>query len=386
MHFWPFLGLCVRGADRPSLFEEPHAARINSMTRANSNVPLRSSQPRRASPHHRSMRLCGVLGYLRFLRHWYETMHWNASGSSSYGDHLLYERLYDSTDANIDTLAEKIVQLFGAGALTAKGNLQCMNDAMSMAESCMNQSPLGETPEVALVMERGLQDLLALVFEEMDYEGSLSMGLNDFLMSLASSHETHLYLLQQRLGGSPGAASEVCEHGHVHAEPHVCGVDCDGEDARGLMPLPGRASGRGLRAAADRNASRKLRPHLTYLQEATKVLMQDPPPRTADDDLAVALRKAVVACADLAKLDGNSKLSSRLNQLTGRIQVPEVIMSALQPRQALSWAVKRGLPTGPLGEGVMWLGTYMVHLSGQHPVLKDVGLALQHAAPLSEGT
>lgn len=389
------------------------------MTRPDPNIYPRGAAPnfrfRRASaqdhPHQHA--LCRVLGYLRFLRHWYETMHWNAAGPSSYGDHLLYERLYDSTDANIDTLAEKITQIWGAGALTSSGNLQCMNDAQLMAESCMQQSPLGETPEVALFLERGLQDLLAVVFEGMELAGLLTMGLNDFLMSLASSHETHLYLLQQRLGGRPAQTSapsaQLCEHGHVHSEPHVCGVDCDDDEEelaeRGQDRFPprhlmhqhqrhllreqgpsalGRVSSRRGKRAADDKACRKLKPHFEFLFRATSALLEDPPPRSADDDLAIALRKIVVAFSDLAKIGGNSALSSRLNSLVSRIQVPEVIVSALQPRQALSLVKEQGVPTGPLSEGLMWLGNFVIRLSGQHPVLRDVGRALQSAAPLAE--
>jgi hypothetical protein len=281
-----------------------------------------------------------------------------------------------------------------------------MNDAQLMAESCMQQSPLGETPEVALFLERGLQDLLAVVFEGMELAGLLTMGLNDFIMSLASAHETHLYLLQQRLGGRPPQAqgAHVCEHGHVHAEPHVCGVDCDDDEEElaeqgqdRYLPLTqdlrllremgpsalGRMSSRGKRAADDK-ACRKLKPHFELLFRATAAVLEDPPPRSADDDLAISLRKIVVAFSDLAKIGGNSALSSRLNSLVSRIQVPEVIMSALQPRQALSLVKEQGVPTGPLSEGLMWLGNFVIRLSGQHPVLRDVGRALQSAAPLAE--
>jgi len=43
--------------------------------------------------------------------------------------------------------------------------------------------------------------LLKGVYELLDSEGHLTLGLDNFLQGLADAHETNLYLIQQRLGG-----------------------------------------------------------------------------------------------------------------------------------------------------------------------------------------
>jgi hypothetical protein len=44
-----------------------------------------------------------------------------------------------------------------------------------------------------------LQDLLKNQYELMKAEGSLTLGLDDFLMNVANNHETNQYLLKQTL-------------------------------------------------------------------------------------------------------------------------------------------------------------------------------------------
>jgi CheY-like chemotaxis protein len=56
---------------------------------------------------------------LRAAHHVLWTLHWQAEGTPSYGDHLLYKRLYKARVEEIDRVAELIAALFGASALDA---------------------------------------------------------------------------------------------------------------------------------------------------------------------------------------------------------------------------------------------------------------------------
>jgi hypothetical protein len=59
---------------------------------------------------------------LRAAHHVYWTLHWQAQGVGYYGDHLLYQRLYQARVKEIDRVAETIAAVYGAdklGALTA---------------------------------------------------------------------------------------------------------------------------------------------------------------------------------------------------------------------------------------------------------------------------
>lgn len=131
---------------------------------------------------------------LAFLRgvHWsHWTAHWEVKGQPSYGDHLLMERLYNSVEEEIDTLAEKIVGEFGSEAVNQ------VDQAKYMLQSLMSFSEKDPIKR-SLLVEEMTQDFLKSVYNLLDSMNTMSLGLDDFIMSIANSHETNLYLLRQR--------------------------------------------------------------------------------------------------------------------------------------------------------------------------------------------
>jgi DNA-binding ferritin-like protein len=131
---------------------------------------------------------------LAFLRgvHWsHWTAHWEVKGQPSYGDHLLMERLYNSVEEEIDTLAEKIVGEFGSEAVNQ------VDQAKYMLQSLMSFSEKDPIKR-SLLVEEMAQEFLKSIYNLLDSMNSMSLGLDDFIMSIANSHETNLYLLRQR--------------------------------------------------------------------------------------------------------------------------------------------------------------------------------------------
>ncbi len=123
--------------------------------------------------------------------HW--TSHWQVKGTASYGDHLLMEKLYAGLVDEIDTLAEKIIGEFGSDALDAVDQAQLMTSNL-ITQSQGEKSPLKR----ALHIEENLQKTLKVFYDMLKQHGMLSLGLDDYVMSLANAHETNLYLLRQR--------------------------------------------------------------------------------------------------------------------------------------------------------------------------------------------
>jgi DNA-binding ferritin-like protein len=134
-----------------------------------------------------------VLAHLKALAwvHW--TCHWQVQGDPFYGDHQLFERLYDALPESIDDLAEKIVFLYGREAvdpiLLEEMSLQVLKNNLTSKSLYLK----------ALAMEQSLQTLLKSTYTNLKENNLLSLGMDDFIMSLANKHETHLYLLKQRL-------------------------------------------------------------------------------------------------------------------------------------------------------------------------------------------
>jgi DNA-binding ferritin-like protein len=140
-------------------------------------------------------RLLRLLASLHGLRWLYHASHWKAAGPSFYGDHQLFERLYKgdpSIDDQIDALAEKISERFGASVIDPVQLQQMAASALSKAMAS------GSTAvEHGIVLEWSIQRLIEEILN-LKSEGSISMGLEDFLMGLASERETAVYLLRQR--------------------------------------------------------------------------------------------------------------------------------------------------------------------------------------------
>jgi len=139
--------------------------------------------------------LQGVLAILRGIQIGVHEGHWIVKGSSYYGDHLMLERIYKSVDDEIDGLGERIVAYAGPGfvdseVITAKANAL-------LKEWRKRKSPI----EQALVAEESLQLAVKKTYDALKASGGLSLGLDNFLMNIADTHDTNRYLLKQRLAG-----------------------------------------------------------------------------------------------------------------------------------------------------------------------------------------
>ena len=140
--------------------------------------------------------LLQLLAILRALQWSHQTAHWKVRGESSYQDHLLFQKLYEAVGEEIDTLAEKIVGIYGPGAIT---NLSVLSDTHQFIANHAATGAGDSSYQCALQMEEHLQRALRAAYDGLKASGELSLGMDDFLMATASAHETALYLLRQRL-------------------------------------------------------------------------------------------------------------------------------------------------------------------------------------------
>ena len=152
---------------------------------------MRTTPPLNINPESRQI-LQELLAALR-AAHWsHWTSHWQVKGSPYYGDHLMMERLYNAVSEEIDTLAEKIVAIYGPSAVEAVRQMQ-------LSEDFLKQWKRPDPLEQAFVVEDSLQYLFAHAFQTLENMGQMSLGMNDFIAAAANSHETAVYLLTQRL-------------------------------------------------------------------------------------------------------------------------------------------------------------------------------------------
>ncbi len=120
--------------------------------------------------------------------------HWTTKGASFYGNHLLFERLYTSATGDADMAAEKMIGLFGEKGLDFDLQIDYMNKIVSKYAS-LDGNPV----KMSLTIEKEFLQLSQSVFDTMEEEDAMTLGLDDMIMALASKHEENCYLLQQTL-------------------------------------------------------------------------------------------------------------------------------------------------------------------------------------------
>jgi starvation-inducible DNA-binding protein len=139
------------------------------------------------------------LALMRALQVYYQHSHWISKGDPYYGDHLLFERLYNGIGEEIDSIAEKMVGLGGDHFVCAKTIMSFVSTILNHLPE-MNKDTLGyELAESALKMEKLFLSYTKKLYTKMKEEKSLTLGFDDMLMALYNSHEGNVYLLQQRV-------------------------------------------------------------------------------------------------------------------------------------------------------------------------------------------
>lgn len=137
--------------------------------------------------------------YLKFLAAVHQNHHWVTKGEPFYGDHLLFQRIYEATLADVDSLAEKAIGL---------GSVQCVDLCLQTAQCYKLVKGYGMTSTIPSPMELAKRSYLAEMnflkvaahlASDLHECGLLSRGLDNLLQGIEDKHEGHVYLLKQRI-------------------------------------------------------------------------------------------------------------------------------------------------------------------------------------------
>jgi DNA-binding ferritin-like protein len=164
---------------------------LNESTTNNPITAVEGNVPERIRSKNSLELLKEVLAMLRALQWVEQTCHWQSKGQQSYQLHLLFQRLYENLDGEIDSLAEKLVGYYGNETVNS-------DDSINRSAKWVASWKGDNIVKVALEAEKQLQAVLRRTYDTMKQKKELTLGLDDYLMALANSHETHLYLLGQQ--------------------------------------------------------------------------------------------------------------------------------------------------------------------------------------------
>ena len=141
------------------------------------------------------------------------TLHWRAKGAGYYGDHLLYQRLYEARQPEIDRVAEVIAAVGGAHLLNPTKAMQAATPFIESIESL--QVPDAHKALIAA------QTVIAALQEadNVAKNSPYSMAVNNALAGISDSHLESVYLLQQRINGKVVKPSEKPNPYKPYGEP-----------------------------------------------------------------------------------------------------------------------------------------------------------------------
>lgn len=133
---------------------------------------------------------CYYVAFLRAVALIHQNHHWTTKGREFYGNHLLFERIYNGTLEDIDLMAERFIGVYGDATLDLA--LQS-----KIIQQTLDKYAGDEPIKGSLKVEEEFLKLSEHIYEVLKNEDVLSLGTDDAIMSVASNHENHTYLLKQ---------------------------------------------------------------------------------------------------------------------------------------------------------------------------------------------
>lgn len=136
-----------------------------------------------------------ILAHLRALQWLYTSAHWNSRGPNSYGDHLLYQRLYEGLGESIDQLGERYVAYYGPFDPVGVSNRA--SGLVADFRRAVEQMAV-PVSHLLLLLEQQTQKMIRVAWKANQESSDMSLGLDDYLMALANNRDEAVYLLKQR--------------------------------------------------------------------------------------------------------------------------------------------------------------------------------------------
>lgn len=137
--------------------------------------------------------LAKYVAMLRGLYIIHQDAHLMSKSQEFYGDHLLFQKLYEETEEHIDQAFEKIIGNFGEDCANLKLHIEnthnFITDACNASDDLVERSLLSELSFIKFSKE--LHSML-------EKKSLLSFGMDDLITAVSGMHEDFIYLLKQR--------------------------------------------------------------------------------------------------------------------------------------------------------------------------------------------
>ena len=139
-----------------------------------------------------------LLVNLEFLSKVHRNHHWITKSDPFYGDHQLFARLYETTQEEIDMVAEKAVGLGVAASVDLNIVTHQVNKLVQGYGSASTIPNASDLARRSYKSEMTFLKTTSLLVEQLKELGLLTRGLDDMIAGIEDKHESHVYLLKQR--------------------------------------------------------------------------------------------------------------------------------------------------------------------------------------------
>lgn len=144
-----------------------------------------------------------VIDLLRALSLLHHTHHWQTQGPQFYGDHLLYQRLYELADGQVDLVGEKAVGLGSPELVLPRHSLENMRRYIEAVEDGdIMDTPALKMAKRSLLAEKSFITAGEKMMDQLKSKGLLTRGVEQLLGTILDQHEGLVFLLKQRIAGS----------------------------------------------------------------------------------------------------------------------------------------------------------------------------------------
>jgi DNA-binding ferritin-like protein len=144
--------------------------------------------------------LGALVAVLRAAALIHQSHHWQTRGDSFYGDHLLYERLYDDSLDLVDRVAERAV---GSGHRLLVQPVIQADQVGSLVKFFCGDIKSDPNPDeyaaISFMTEVYVLSFLGLAYNALEASQLLTNGTDNLLQDVSDKHESFMYLLRQRV-------------------------------------------------------------------------------------------------------------------------------------------------------------------------------------------
>lgn len=132
---------------------------------------------------------CYYVSFLRSISLVHQNHHWLTKGKNFYGNHLMFERIYNAAIEDVDAIAEKFVGVFNSDTLN-------LNKQSHFIQKILVKYANMEPLEGSLKIEEDFIEFSKHFYDVLEKENALTLGLEDIIPAISSNRETAVYLLK----------------------------------------------------------------------------------------------------------------------------------------------------------------------------------------------